>query len=107
MQNLWLLSFLCLVLTGILCIIGALSSIYDDTLWQRIGMAILTWGSFGRATSIWATQYVQIDWFFIHFGLAVFASATAIKCYGAHVRLKRGEHYHFGRRSNDRRGTLA
>jgi hypothetical protein len=100
-------SYTSLLITGLLCVVGVLANIYNDTLWQRVGLGILSWGCFGRATVIWNTAIVQGDWVFVHIGMATFASATAVKCYRQYERDKKDSDYSYGRRSTDRHGTLA
>ena len=78
---LWLLSCMCLGVTGALCIAGVLSHHFNDNLLQRAGMALLGIFCFGRATSIWHAQFASADWFGVHLGMAVYALGTAWKVY--------------------------
>lgn len=82
MNDPWLLSCICLVVTGALCVAGVLSKTCDDSTWQRIGLMVACFACFGRARDIWRTEHVQFDWFILHFGVALYAVATAVKCYG-------------------------
>lgn len=89
MSSLWLLSCFCLVLTAAICIVGVFSSHFDDTLLQRLGMAILCFFCAGRAGTIWMARDVNPDWFGVHLGMAVFAVGTALKIYALCAKERR------------------
>jgi hypothetical protein len=87
-EGLWLGSVVLLAITGILCVAGVLSEAYNDTLWQRAGLALLSFGCFGHVTSLLESHYVPWDRFLLHLGMFIFAVSTAVKCYGFHVKEK-------------------
>lgn len=88
MNGLWIISVVCLALTGILCVVGILSEMFDDTLWQRAGMSILAFFCFGRIVSVWDDKFISDSFFGIHLGMAMYAVATAVNSYGFHIREK-------------------
>lgn len=104
--QLWFPSVVCLAIVGLLCTVAVLSDLYHDTFWQRVFLAVLCVGCLGRAHSIWQMEISSFDWFIVHFGMAGYAVATAVKCISAHYREKRvyteGNVQHLYRRRTDR-----
>lgn len=76
-MQLWQVSLVCLLITGVLCIIGVLAHAYEDNLGQRIAMALISIACFSRVKSISMTETVMLDWLMIHMGMALFSLATA------------------------------
>ncbi len=79
MMELWQLSAACMTITGVLCILGTLSRRYSDNLLQRAGMAVLCFGCFARAHSVWGTQVVLSDWLMVHVGITLIAVGTTVR----------------------------
>ena len=80
----WMLSVFCLVVTALLCIIGALSHSYNENLVQLLGMAGLAIGCFARALAILHAQSTNNDWLIVHASMAFYAVGTAIRFWGAY-----------------------
>ena len=92
-MHLWQVSLICLLITGVLCIIGVLAHAYEDNLGQRVAMALHSIACFSRVKSISMTEVVMIDWLMIHIGMALFASSTAWRVFRRikHRRRRHGD----------------
>lgn len=75
----WMLSCLCLAVVIFCCIAGVLFPPYRDNLLQRIGMAVLAFGSASRFQHVWRTEHVGNDWLLVHCGMALIAVGTTLK----------------------------
>lgn len=77
----WFVSFFCLCLTVLACVVAVLSPKYDDNLFQKVGMAFLSLGCAEKAEMVWQTHEVHGLLVLAHLGLVLIAIGSAVKWY--------------------------
>lgn len=75
----WIVSFICLSLTALICAIGVFHVSFKDNLLQCIGMSGLCIADIGRANAVWSTEYVAASWLLVHLFVCVYAVGTVLK----------------------------
>ena len=75
----YLVAIFCLLVVAATCIAGTFCEKYDDNLAQRIGMAVMTFFCFGRAITIYKSQFVDPELMVAYIGMACFAAGTVCK----------------------------
>lgn len=78
-DSMWILSLLCVTITGTICLLAIFTNEYDDTLCQRIALAGIIFTCVGRAENLIETQMVEPNTIIFHLCLAAFSVSTAIK----------------------------
>ena len=70
---------LCLAIVAVAAVLAVLSRIYDDTLSQRIALALIALGATVQISLIMHTGYTSPGWGFMLAGVALYAAATVAK----------------------------
>jgi hypothetical protein len=69
----------CLAIVAVAAVLAVLSRIYDDTLSQRIALALIALGATVQISLIMHTGYTSPGWGFMLAGVALYAAATVAK----------------------------
>lgn len=75
----WIVSFICLSLTALICAIGVFHSSFKDNFLQCVGMGGLCIADIGRANAVWNTEYVAESWMLVHLFVFIYALGTFLK----------------------------
>jgi hypothetical protein len=93
------LAVLCLAVVFAVCVIGVRSRIFKDSLSQRTGLGLVSFGTLAEASHILHSDIADPYRVVLYVGLAVYSSATVLQWY--RLWLRHGRPSHAFRRSTD------